>query len=237
MSFSSKLDELHLKARHNKWLGYFAVFNRITLAAGFIPSGLQKVIGERFTVLAVNHPMGHYLDAFYQTGDYYTFVGLLQVTAAILLLIPRTTTLGAIIYFPIILNITVLSLAVRFDGSLFSSPLMTLACLYLLCWDYHKLKLIFPFNSSLANKTMPAKNERSSKFPFLFFTGVFVVCALVVLNAAFGYKIYPRNTIEPCQEQCAETDNPEACMKFCDCIHVEGGSLGYCMEMYKEDSD
>lgn len=103
-------------------------------------------MGERFTDLSNNHPMGHYLEALHRTGYYYTFIGVLQVTAAILLLIPRTATLGALIYFPIILNICILSLAVRFDGSFVSAPLMVLANLYLLCWDYDKLKYIFPLN-------------------------------------------------------------------------------------------
>jgi ABC-type uncharacterized transport system permease subunit len=66
--------------------------------------------------------------------------------AAIFLLIPRTVTLGAFLYFPVILNITVLTYATRFDGSLFTAPLMTLANLYLLGWNYEKWKYILPFN-------------------------------------------------------------------------------------------
>jgi len=131
MKISTLLDRLHFKARKNKWLHYFAIFSRIALAAGFIPSGMQKVLGERFTVLAINHPLGSYLEAFYHTGYYYPFVGLMQVLAAILLLFPRTTALGAFIYFPIILNICILSLAVRFDGSQITSPLMLCAVLFL----------------------------------------------------------------------------------------------------------
>ncbi|MCW3103269.1 MAG: hypothetical protein JWO09_1709 [Bacteroidetes bacterium] len=146
MSISSTLDRLHSKAKQNKWLRYFAVFNRVGLAAGFLPSGIVKITGERFTSLSAMHPMGNYLEALHRTGYYYTFIGIMQVTAAILLLIPRTATLGAMIYFPIILNICILSLAVRFEGSWVSSPLMVLANLYLLCWDYDKLKFILPFS-------------------------------------------------------------------------------------------
>ena len=105
MSLSSQLDRIHLRARGNKWLRLFAIFCRVALAAGFIPSGMQKVLGERFTVLAINHPMGNFLEAFHHTGYYYPFVGVMQVLAAILLLIPRTVTIGAFIYLPIILNI------------------------------------------------------------------------------------------------------------------------------------
>ena len=52
-----------------------------------------------------------------RTGFYYTCIGVSQLTAALLLLVPRTTLLGAIIYFPIILNICVLTYATRFEGA------------------------------------------------------------------------------------------------------------------------
>ncbi|MHA4842785.1 hypothetical protein ACX0G7_01415 [Flavitalea antarctica] len=155
MSISAKLDHLHSRVRQNKWLRYFAVFNRVGLALGFLPSGFVKIAGERFTDLSVKHPMGNYLEALHRTGFYYTFVGILQVTAAILLFIPRTATLGALLYFPIILNIFVLSMAVRFEGSWVSSPLMVLANLYLLCWEYHKLKMIFPWEKTQLKLEIP----------------------------------------------------------------------------------
>jgi uncharacterized membrane protein YphA (DoxX/SURF4 family) len=147
MSVASSLDRVHAQVKQNQWLRRFTVFTRIMLALGFLPSGGVKIMGERFTSLSVNHPMGNYLEALHRTGYYYTFIGLMQVTAAILLLIPRTATLGALIYFPIILNICILSLAVRFEGSQLTSPLMVLACLYLFCWDYDKLKFILPFKT------------------------------------------------------------------------------------------
>ncbi len=146
MSISSTLDRVHARVRQIKWLRDFTVFTRIVLAMGFLPSGYVKIVGERFTDLSVCHPMGHYLEAFHRTGFYYTFVGVVQVTAACLLLIPRTATLGAVLYFPIILNICILTFAVRFVGSWITAPLMVLANLYLLCWDYDKLKYILPFN-------------------------------------------------------------------------------------------
>lgn len=107
---------------------------------------MVKIMGERFASgLSVNHPMGHYLEALHHTGYYYTFIGVVQVTAAIMLLIPRTVTLGAFLYFPIILNICILTYAVRFDGSLFTAPLMVLANLYILGWNYEKWKYILPY--------------------------------------------------------------------------------------------
>lgn len=236
MTLGTKLDKIHYQARRSKWLGYFAIFCRVTLAAGFIPSGMQKVLGERFTVLAVNHPMGNFLEAFYHTGYYYTFVGILQVLAAILLLIPRTVTIGAFIYLPIILNICILSLAVRFDGSQITSPLMVCAVLYLLCWDYHKFKNIFPFNHSNSKSVLPQKDELTKVIPIKFFAGVFAVIILVVFHTRIFYKIMPRNTISDCRIQCIN-ENDKSCIDFCECIHKEGKSLEKCLEVYKKNTE
>lgn len=231
MSFSSKLDELHFRAKQNKWLWYFAVFNRIGLAAGFLPSGFVKITGERFTALSANHPMGHYLEALHHTGYYYTFIGIVQVTAAILLLIPRTVTLGAILYFPVILNICILSLAVRFDGSLLSSPLMVLANLYLLCWNYDKIKFIFPFHSQPAPGPPPQSKVLSDKFPVKFFAGVAATVIILILIITNAYNIKPRNTLKDCRSQFKGNDTA-AGYHFCDCIHVHGEPLDKCLEEY-----
>jgi hypothetical protein len=160
MSISSTLDRLHAQAKQNRWLWLFSIFNRLALAAGFIPASIVKLMDERFASgLHANHPMGHYLEALHQTGYYYTFIGVVQLAAAIMLLIPRTVTLGAFLYFPVILNITILTYATRFDGSLFTAPLMTLANLYLLGWNYEKWKYILPFNRPANDND--AENQKS----------------------------------------------------------------------------
>ncbi|WP_410220577.1 DoxX family protein [Pedobacter sp.] len=228
MPLAAKLDQLHAHLKGNRWLRYFTVFNRITLAAGFLPSGMVKIMGERFTSLSVNHPMGHYLEALHLTGYYYTFIGILQVTAALLLLIPRTATLGALLYFPIILNICILSHAVRFDGSLLSSPLMVLANLYLLCWDYDKLKYILPFKRDQA----PQPTVISTKFPTKFFAIAGSVVIFLVLFIINIYSIMPRNTLSDCMKQCKDSPDPEACKSFCDSIHKEGMPLNKALKQY-----
>jgi uncharacterized membrane protein YphA (DoxX/SURF4 family) len=224
-----RIAQYYYEAKKNRWFRYFTTFCRIILALGFIPSGLVKIMGERFTSLSDNHPMGHYLEALYHTGYYYTSIGILQVTAAILLLIPRTALLGAIIYFPIILNICILSFAVRFDGSLFTSPLMVLTNVYLLCWDYDRLKYILPLHHF--KKT---KEVLNSKFPFAFFGSAVLILALIVFIILNLYDIRPRNTIRECQMQCKEDLNKEACEEFCDCIHDQGNPLDSCLHRYKD---
>jgi hypothetical protein len=214
----------------------FAIFLRIALAAGFLPSGMVKILGERFTALPVHHPMGFYLEALHYTGDYYTFIGVAQVAAAVLLLIPRTATLGALLYFPIILNICILSIAVRFDGSLLTAPLMVLGNLYLLCWDYHKLKFALPVYHTQVNASFPKWNAQSSKFPLKFFATVFAVMGIVGFTAITAFPIYPRNEQPFCETQCETNRNPEACLTFCNCIHTEGRPYTHCLEAYNQAS-
>src|SRR5260370_8992973 len=76
--------------KRNKWLRYFAIFCRVALALGFIPSGIVKVRGERFTALPSNHPLGHYFEALHLTGYYYTFLAVCHLMTALLLIIPTT---------------------------------------------------------------------------------------------------------------------------------------------------
>lgn len=230
MSLGSRLERLHKEVKSNKWLRYFTVFNRIVLAAGFIPSGLTKVFNERFTSLSVKHPMGNYLESLYHTGYYYSFIGYVQVLAAILLLIPRTATLGALIYFPVILNICILSLSVGFDGSLVTSPLMVLANLYLLCWDYDKLKYILPFQATKSSAPDTALEMPSTKFPIKFFIGVFITAALTIVIVTNSYRKKTRNTYEDCMNDCHEKENSQDCFSFCDCIHHQGKSFNECAE-------
>lgn len=230
MNLATRFDTIHSVVKSNKWFRYFAVFNRVALAAGFIPSGLTKIVGERFTTLSVNHPMGNYLEALYHTGYYYSFIGYFQVTAAILLLIPRTATLGAVLYFPVILNICILSLAVGFEGSLEISPLMVLANLYLLCWDYDKLKYIFPFKQEKSEVDQIKQAPIDNKFPVKFFIGAFIVAALTVLMITNSYNKKTRNTLQDCYSDCKDSDDTKPCYNFCDCIHMEGKSFSQCSE-------
>lgn len=157
--------------------------------------------------------------------------------AGLLLLIPRTALLGALLYFPIILNICILSFAVRFDGSVLTSPLMVLANLYLFGWDYHRLKYILPFKRSAFIAMLPTKKNRSVKFAFKFLSGVFVIMAITIgLVVLMNFKaVMPRNTIIDCEYQCPESSHEEVCISFCECIHKQGSSLDDCLEKYGKD--
>lgn len=148
-SLEKRLDAAHAWARNCPLLQRFTAFTRLLLGIGFIAPGLTKLLGNRFTQISVENQIGFFFEALYRTGTYWRFIGLAQVLASLLVLIPRTATLGAVCFFPIILNIFIITISMDFAGTPFITGLMLLANLYLLCWDYHKFKPLF-FNVTAA---------------------------------------------------------------------------------------
>lgn len=144
------LDALHLRAR--AWVPFqrLAIISRILLAIAFIPTGMVKLLGQRFTLMSPDTPVGYFFEAMYQSGFYWNFLGLGQVAAATLLLIPATAALGAVAFFPIILNITVVTWSVGFQGTIYITALMLLAAIFLLCWEWDRLRGIFVTPASRA---------------------------------------------------------------------------------------
>ena len=136
------LDELHARVRRIRALTYFTWFVRVLLALGFLPSGYRKIVDDPFTreeSLGEIHTM---FTALHQDfGALYLFIGLCQVGAALLLLVPRTAALGAAVYLPIITGIVVITVSLDFGlGTPLITSLMLLGAVYLLCWDWHRVR-------------------------------------------------------------------------------------------------
>lgn len=238
MNFIPTFEKYYVKVKANRWYWLFSIFCRVALAYAFIVAGLVKILGERFASgLSDTHPMGAYLEALLHTGDYYAFIGIAQVVAAILLLIPRTVTLGALLYFPIIVNIWLLSYAVRFEGSIITSPLMVLANLYILVWNYDRLRYILPFNNFSSLTILQKPPHYSLKFPFWFFLGVVLSVVLTVLYARFGHDVMPRNSLSDCKMQFENAPHQAAGFEFCECIHTKGHLLEECLIEFENLKD
>ncbi len=142
MKLETALDNIHARMTSSRILQIFTAFTRILLFVGFTPPSIKKILHQPFTSLPDSNPVGHYFNALLGTGFYYEFIGWGQLIAAVLLLFPRTTHLGALMFFPIILNIAVLTNAVGFAGTWLLTIFMTLAATYLVAWDYDRLKPI-----------------------------------------------------------------------------------------------
>jgi len=229
----NRFEEIYYEAKADKWFKRFAVFCRIALAASFLIAGYVKIVGERFAAgLPSNNPLGHYFDALLLTGYYYTFIGIAQIITAILLLIPRTSLLGALMYFPFIVNICVLTYATRFDGTR-GVTMMLLASLFLLIWDYDRLKHILPLKQPKTDLPV-LKKPLGKRLRIVFFGGSFAVIVFIIIGTFYLFEIVPGNSEAECRNQCAPSKNPAACQVFCDCIYKKGQPLDSCLATFNK---
>ena len=127
--------QLHGWVKGSKFFGVSAVLLRIALGLGFIWPSLPKILGLRFTLLGPETKVGFFFEAMYQSGIYWNFLGWAQMAAGVLLLVPRTRTIGALLYLPIILNIFLITVGIGFQGTPYVTGLMLLGVLALLFYD------------------------------------------------------------------------------------------------------
>ena len=159
--------------RSNYRLAIFVWLTRFLLAFAFIPSGMKKVLGQRFTNIGIEHPIGFFFEALYRSGMYWNFIGWGQIFAALLLMTQRFSTLGNIIYFFIISNICFITLSMHFTGTWVITSLMLFASSCLLLWDANKLQYIFSNKEFLNNRNdvnLPEASSSWQKSGFLLFT-------------------------------------------------------------------
>lgn len=126
------------RVRRQRGATLLVVNLRLLLGFAFLPAGLKKVLGQRFTEASNVGPFHDFLHAFYATGGFYRFVGVLQLVVATLLMTQTFGTLGALMALPIFTAITVLcwSTGAVFTGVM--TTLMWLGTLLLCAWEYER---------------------------------------------------------------------------------------------------
>ncbi len=105
----------------------------------FLPTGMVKLLGRRFTVLPVENPVGFFFEAMYQTGPYWTFIGAVQVIAALCLLVPATGLVGAVLFVPVAVSIFLITWGIGFGNTVYVAGGMVLSVGWLLLWDGHRV--------------------------------------------------------------------------------------------------
>ena len=230
-----EIEFYYAAAKKNLWFYMFYLICRVSLAFAFVSAGTVKILGERFASgLSTLHPMGAYLEALHHTGYYYTFIGVVQILAGILLLFSRTVFIGALLYLPIIVNIWILSFALRFEGTFVTAPLMVMANLFILLWHCDKLKYLLPKKQEASS--MKQALSFSRRFPVKFFLFVLLFVTGTITYAIFGHEVMPRNSMEDCQKQFESSEKESIGYTFCLCIHENGLPLEQCLKAYEEMS-
>lgn len=122
----------------------FVIYLRYLIGFAFVFASIVKIRGERFTSISPSQPVGYFFEAMYQSGFYWNFLGWAQLISGALLMSQRFSTIGAIAFFPVILNVCLITHSVDFgSGTPTITTLMLLGTTFLLLWDYKKWMILF----------------------------------------------------------------------------------------------
>ena len=155
--------QLWISVRQNRKLSTVVLLLRYLLGFAFIPSGMKKILGERFTSIGLDNPVGFFFEGLYRSGSYWNFLGWGQLVVAFLLMTQRFSTLGNLIFFFIVTNICAITVFMHFHGTWLITSLMLFASLCLLLWDFHKLQFLFQkdnFTARVSFEDLPTYNTR-----------------------------------------------------------------------------
>lgn len=136
------LSSIYVRVRTYYPLNLMVWLTRYLLAFAFIPSGMKKVLGQRFTSIGTDNPIGYFFEALFRTGMYWNFLGWGQLIAAILMMTQLFSTLGNLIFFFIVSNIFIITVSMHFTGTWLIALLMLFASTCLLLWDANRLQYI-----------------------------------------------------------------------------------------------
>jgi hypothetical protein len=168
------------------WARLFVIYLRYLTGGAILFSSIVKIRGGRFTtengILAPVNSASHLFETLYQSGIYWNFLGWSQLIAALLVMTQIYSTLGAVLMFPIVVNIFFITISYNFAGTPIITGLLLLANVFLLLWDYHKLLPLVKKGSSTAKdlRTVAIKKEKNNLW---FYTGLslFLVTVFYVL--------------------------------------------------------
>jgi hypothetical protein len=152
------------------FLNWFVINLRFIIGFGFLPSGIKKILGNPFANPGQEGAFMEYLDALFATGLYYEVIGWAQVIAAVLLITQRYSTIGAILFLPIIFNIMVLTISTIGSLTPVIATLMFLGILFLMLWDYYKWINIFSSDNKLIS--IPSVKDYPTAGKFWIRTGI-----------------------------------------------------------------
>jgi len=136
-------------------LQIFTIYLRYLIGGAFVIAafGMGKVTATKVNLMYSLdkpiqdlEPIQQFFRVMMDSGLYWQFIGWTQIIAGALLMTQRFARLGALIFFGLIVNIFVITVAYKFTGTPAITGLMLLAVTYLLVWDLRTLQFLFQDN-------------------------------------------------------------------------------------------
>ena len=111
----------------------------------------------------------------YQLGLYAEFVAYSQIIIGFCLLVKRFATLGAVMAIPMFLNILMVTISQHWQGTPYVVAFLLLCNMYLLVFDFQRLKYLFIDDSSLVPEGKIQRKNLQLDLLYLFGLGLILV--------------------------------------------------------------
>ncbi|MDX1628991.1 MAG: DoxX family protein [Fulvivirga sp.] len=150
---------------------------RIFLGIIFFTAGMSKLmdfpglIGPRWLEDALA-PHG--------LGLFARFVAFSQIMVGLLLLTRRFATLGAIMLFPLLLCIMMVTISLDWRGTPYVNAFLLILNMSLFIKDYHKLKFIFTDDAESLRSIKPVRRDMKFDFIWLVALVIFFIGLLII---------------------------------------------------------
>lgn len=174
-----------MKKHHHKVI----VLIRIFLGLIFFGAGMSKLYFEHNFPGVIGPVWLEERLAEHGLGFYARFIAGSQVVAGLMLLTQRFATLGAILTFPILLNILMVTVSLQWQGTPYINAFLLMLNTWLLVYDYHKLKFILTDKPAELKSISLKRISLSADFIWLVaVTGILgsIPLSFVNLNMAWG---------------------------------------------------
>ncbi len=178
------MEKLIFRLKQNRFLQISTIAFRYLAGSAFVYAGIAKidetVIIPDSGINASANTAYHFFRTMFQSGLYWHFIGWSQLLVGFLLMSQVFSTAGAVAFLPIMLSIFILSLSfesVIVPGFTF---LLLLGNIYLLLWDWSKIKfIILP-----APQTYIDTNTEFSKRKIWTYLGISYFCCTILIRKA-----------------------------------------------------
>lgn len=179
------------KISKNLYAQLFIILLKYLLGAAFVFASIVKLQGYRFTAFnGSNYPIHssfHFFETLYQSGLYWKFLGFSQFVSGALLLTQRWSKLGALIYFPVMLNIFIITISYDFKGTPLITGSMLAAATSLLVWHWPTYRILINQNAVIPD--YPTLETQSTWVIAGFMILMFTVATRIMGNYIFSWTI------------------------------------------------
>jgi uncharacterized membrane protein YphA (DoxX/SURF4 family) len=182
------------RENYDRLYQWLRVFVRLTVAVAMISYGTNKLFPMQFSKPPLyrfvdyygnSSPMGLLWTFMGMSKAYTLFGGIAETLGGVLLIVPRFTTLGALVTFAAMSNVWMLNMCYDVPRKIYSTHLL-LMCLFLLLPDARRLLDFFILNRRAEpSPTVPLLADKQlNRWALLFQLGIGAVTLLFCLNSA-----------------------------------------------------